>query len=63
VAGLVELLCVERAADAKGESLVDLDVVGEGEDAAVVNLGLFCTLVCNSISIISEEYGLPLRKK
>lgn len=40
VAGLVELLGVEGDADAEGEALIDLGVVREGEEAAVVDLGL-----------------------
>jgi len=40
VAGLVELLCIEGGADAEGEASVDLGVVGEGGDAAIVDLGL-----------------------
>ena len=41
MAGLVELLRVERGTNAKGEALVDLGVVGNGGDTAVVDLGLF----------------------
>jgi len=40
VAGLVEFLGIEGTANAEGEALVDLNVVCEGEDAAVVDLGL-----------------------
>ena len=40
VASLVELLGIEGPTNAKGKALVDLYVVGEGEDAAVVDLGL-----------------------
>lgn len=40
MASLIELLCIEGAANAEGEALVYLDVVGELEDAAVVDLGL-----------------------
>jgi hypothetical protein len=40
VAGLVELLGIERATNAKGQTAVDLGVVGEGSNAEVVDLGL-----------------------
>jgi hypothetical protein len=40
VAGLVELLGVKRGADAKSEAGVDLGVVGERDNAPVVQLGL-----------------------
>lgn len=40
VAGLVQLLGIERAANAKGQAAVDLGVVGEGSNAEVVDLGL-----------------------
>jgi hypothetical protein len=56
VTGLVELLCVEGAADAEGEALVDLDVIGEGEDATVVDLGLLRMSVYNLIFTTSEKY-------
>jgi len=41
VAALVDLLAVERETNTKGEARVDLCVVGEGDDTAVVNLGLY----------------------
>ena len=40
VAGLVELLGIERATNAEGQTAVDLGVVGEGSNADVVDLGL-----------------------
>lgn len=40
VAGLVKLLGVEGGTDTEGEALVDLGVVGERSNAAVVDLGL-----------------------
>jgi hypothetical protein len=40
VAGLVQLLGIERATNAKGQTAVDLGVVGEGSNAEVVDLGL-----------------------
>lgn len=40
VAGLVELVGVERQAEADGSAGVELGRVGEGSDAAVVDLGL-----------------------
>ena len=40
VAGLVQLLGIERATDAKGQAAVHLCVVGEGGNAEVVDLGL-----------------------
>jgi hypothetical protein len=40
VAGLVELLGIERTANAKGQTGVDLGVVGEGRNAEVVDLSL-----------------------
>jgi hypothetical protein len=40
VGGLVELLGVEGAADAEGDTLTEEDVVGEGSNAAVVDLEL-----------------------
>ena len=38
--GLVKLLGVERSADAKGHALAEEHVVGNGSNAAVVDLGL-----------------------
>ena len=40
MAGLVELLGIERATNAEGQTAVDLGVVGEGSNAEVVDLGL-----------------------
>lgn len=40
VAGLVQLLGIERAANTKGQAAVDLGVVGQGSNAEVVDLGL-----------------------
>ena len=40
MAGLVELLGIEGATNAKGQAAVDLGVVGEGSNAEVVDLGL-----------------------
>lgn len=40
VSGLVELVGVERKTEAKGGAGVELGVVGEGSDTAVVDLGL-----------------------
>lgn len=40
VARLVQLLGIERAANAEGQAAVDLGVVGEGCNAEVVDLGL-----------------------
>lgn len=42
VASLVELLGIERAANAESQSAVDLGVVRERGNAEVVDLGLFC---------------------
>ena len=39
--GLVELLGVEGATEAEGDALAEEDVVGEGGDTAVVDLGLY----------------------
>lgn len=50
MAGLVELLGIERATNAKGQTAVDLGVVGEGRNAEVVDLGLpkpLAIFVCN----------------
>jgi hypothetical protein len=52
VAGLVELLGVEGDADAEGEALVDLGVVGEREEATVVDLGLLSSI---SIMCLKED--------
>ena len=52
VAGLVKLLGVERDADAESEALVDLGVVGEREETAVVDLGLFILLVNSSRALM-----------
>lgn len=38
--GLVELLGVDRGAEAEGNALAEKDVVGKGNDAAVVELDL-----------------------
>lgn len=40
MAGLVQLLGIKGAANAKGQTAVDLGVVGEGCNAEVVDLGL-----------------------
>jgi hypothetical protein len=40
VAGLVQLLGIKGAANAKGQAAVDLGVVGEGRNTGVVELGL-----------------------
>ena len=40
VGSLVELLGVEGATEAEGNTLTEEDVVGEGSNAAVVNLNL-----------------------
>ena len=40
MAGLVQLLGIERATNAEGQTAVDLGVVGEGSNAEVVDLGL-----------------------
>lgn len=40
VGGLVQVLGVERGAEAEGHAGAELDVVCEGGDAAVVDLGL-----------------------
>ena len=41
VCGLVEILGVERGAETEGHAGAELDVVCEGGDAAVVDLGLW----------------------
>ena len=41
VAGLVQLLGIERATNTEGQTAVDLGVVGEGSNAEVVDLGLW----------------------
>jgi len=41
VGGLVELLGVERSTNTEGDALTEEDVVGDGGDTAVVDLGLF----------------------
>lgn len=40
MAGLVELLGIERSTNAEGKALVDLGVVCEGEDTTVADFGL-----------------------
>jgi hypothetical protein len=50
VASLIELLRVEREAETEGEALVDLCVVAEGEDTAVVDLGLGERHIVNLVS-------------
>jgi len=45
VAGLVELLGVERETETDGGPGVELGAVGEGRDTAVVDLGLCSTSV------------------
>jgi hypothetical protein len=42
---LVEVLSVEGGAETEGDTGAELDVVGQGSDTAVVDLGLFPTLV------------------
>jgi hypothetical protein len=41
VAGLVQLLGIERATNTEGQTAVDLGVVGEGSNSKVVDLGLY----------------------
>lgn len=41
VRSLVELLGIKRGADAEGDAGAEEDVVGDGRDAAIVDLGLF----------------------
>jgi hypothetical protein len=43
VGGLVELLGIKRSTNAEGDALAEEDVVGDGGDTAVVDLGLFFT--------------------
>ena len=45
MAGLVELVGVERETEADGGASVELGAVGEGGDAAVVDLGLLLSSV------------------
>jgi hypothetical protein len=40
VAGFVQLLRIKRGTDAEGEAGVDLGVVGQGQDATVVQFEL-----------------------
>lgn len=40
MAGLIELLGIERTANTESQAAVDLGVVGEGSNAEVVDLGL-----------------------
>jgi hypothetical protein len=49
VGGLVELLGIERSTNAEGNPLTEEDVVGNGSDTAVVDLGLF---------FVSEHYPI-----
>lgn len=37
---LVKLLRIQRSTNTEGKALVDLGVVSEGEDTAIVDLGL-----------------------
>ena len=41
VGGLVELLGVERSANAESDALTEENVVGKGSNTTVVDLGLF----------------------
>ena len=50
VAGLVQLLGIERAANTESQTRVDLGVVGEGRNAEVVDLGLSIGLVSQSLN-------------
>jgi hypothetical protein len=45
VAGLVELLGIERSTNTEGQAAVDLGVVGKGGNTKVVDLGLIFGLV------------------
>jgi hypothetical protein len=51
VAGLVQLLGIKRAANAKGDAAVDLGVVREGCNADVVDLGLCSVSTCITIEL------------
>jgi hypothetical protein len=61
VASLVELLGIEGSANAEGETLVDLGVVCEGEDTAVVDLGLFNSLALTPTKS-KKNMNIPLRR-
>lgn len=41
VGGLVDLLGIERGTDTDGDAGAEEDVIGDGGNTAVVNLGLF----------------------
>lgn len=65
VAGLVELLGIERAANAEGQTAVDLGVVGEGGNAEVVDLGLrmvswVWVLIARESRTLAKEAGSSL---
>ena len=55
MAGLVELLGIERAANAESQTGVDLGVVGEGRNAEVVDLGLKNLLVAIMFEVSSKS--------
>lgn len=62
VAGLVQLLGIERAANTESQTRVDLGVVGEGRNAEVVDLGLSIGLV-SSLQMISRVQCVPWQRK
>ena len=49
--GLVELLCVERGTEAESDTRAEEDIVGDGSNTTVVDLGLFW------VSDMSEKNG------
>jgi hypothetical protein len=63
VAGLVELLGIERATNAEGQARVDLGVVGKGCNAEVVNLGLDNSSVLNSSNCVQYSAYLGERER
>jgi hypothetical protein len=44
VGGLVKLLCIKGSANAEGNTLTEENIIGNGSDTAVVDLGLFFML-------------------
>lgn len=66
VGGLVQVLGVERGPQTQSHTSSELDVVGQGGDTTVVDLGLFLSQHCISmlqdmwITDLSERAGVQL---
>ena len=57
--GLIELLGIKRGTDAEGDALAEEHVVGDGGDAAVVDLGLFGRVSTRLHTVCWQRENIP----